>query len=266
VKGVNFCACPCHGKHVSIPLAVARPPIPWDFVLILGALGTLVPWRGAARIRRLLAQPAISSGDRVSLYVSTIVSEWLIVGILAWRALSRGMNLADLGLADTGLRRTLFLTVALTFVLCVTQWASLRSLARLSPGQRGFMYRFMDKIMPRNLLESLVFVGLACTAGFAEEFIYRGFVFAVFTDVPLQSRFLSTAMTAALASSALFAVAHLYQGRRGLSTTFIVGLIFCLVRIWAGNLLPSSVAHTGMDLVAGLYASHLFRFESDSQC
>jgi membrane protease YdiL (CAAX protease family) len=243
---------------------VTQAPIPWDFVLILAALGTLVPWRGAVRIRRLLARPTISSGDRLSLYVSTIVSEWLIVGILAWRALSRGMNLADLGLAEIGLRRTLLLTLALTSVLCATQWASLRSLARLSPSQRGVMYRFMEKIMPRNLLESLVFAGLACTAGFAEEFIYRGFVFAVFTGVPFQSHLLSVATRGALVSSAFFAVAHLYQGRKGLITTFIVGMIFCTVRIWAGNLLPSSIAHMSMDLVAGLYACHLFRVESRS--
>lgn len=252
-------------NRASISSVVAHSPMPWDFVLILTALGTLVPWRGAVRIKKLLANPGLSSNDRLSLYVSTIISEWAIVAIIAWRALARGMTLAQLGLNIGPLWRTAILAAALTLALCASQWASLNSLARIPSARGTFMYRFMDKIMPRNSIESLTFAALACTAGLAEEFIYRGFVFAVFVGLSSRSRFYSSAGIAALVSSVFFAVAHLYQGRRGIITTFIVGLIFCGVRIWAGNLLPSSIAHIGTDLVAGLFGPHLLRSRFDSQ-
>jgi membrane protease YdiL (CAAX protease family) len=52
-------------------------------------------------------------------------------------------------------------------------------------------------------------------------------------------------------------LAHLYQGKRGLITTFVVGIILVSVRIWTGSLLPVIVAHAAIDLVAGLYASKI---------
>jgi hypothetical protein len=32
--------------------------MPWDFIIIFLLLGVFVPWRGAARVRKLLAQPS----------------------------------------------------------------------------------------------------------------------------------------------------------------------------------------------------------------
>jgi membrane protease YdiL (CAAX protease family) len=54
-------------------------------------------------------------------------------------------------------------------------------------------------------------------------------------------------------------VAHVYQGRRGVITTFVVGLIFAFTRIWTGSLIPAIAAHIGMDLTIGIYASQLLR-------
>jgi hypothetical protein len=34
--------------------------MPWDFIIIFLLLGVFVPWRGAARVRKLLAQPTLS--------------------------------------------------------------------------------------------------------------------------------------------------------------------------------------------------------------
>ena len=64
---------------------------------------------------------------------------------------------------------------------------------------------------------------------------------------------------AALLSSAWFALAHLYQGRRGVITTFVVGLIFVSVRIWTGSLIPAVAAHIGIDLVVGIGMSRFLR-------
>jgi copper chaperone CopZ len=57
-----------------------------------------------------------------------------------------------------------------------------------------------------------------------------------------------------LATAAMLALAHLYQGRRGLVSTFVVGLLLSAVRAWTGSLLPSLVAHFVADLTAGLMA------------
>jgi membrane protease YdiL (CAAX protease family) len=127
--------------------------------------------------------------------------------------------------------------------------------------QRGFLFEFTQKVMPQAPNETLVFVALAITAGLSEEFIYRGFLFALFSRVFGSS--VSGSLFASVISSLWFAVAHLYQGRRGLVTTFVVGMCFAGVRIWAGNLAPAMMGHAGVDVLAGLYARRILRGNAD---
>ena len=230
---------------------------PWDFFLILIVLGTLVPWRGAVRVKRLLTQQSPVGAERLSLYFSTIAYQWLIVAIVAWRAFSRGLSLADVGLTAVDPWRTIWIALALTALLCANQFASLRMMAKVPDAQRGTLFRLTEKIMPRTMRESVVFTVLACTAGLSEEFLYRGFVFAVFKGMFVKLAF--SVPIAGVLSSAWFAVAHLYQGKRGIITTFIVGILFSAVRVWSGNLIPSIFAHTGIDLVVGLCVSRFLR-------
>ena len=237
--------------------AVSLSTIPWDFILILIVLGVLVPWRGAVRVKRLLAQDALTTSQRLSLYASTIAFQWLLVAVIFWRSLSRHLSPNELGLAVAGVGQTLAVALVVTALLCVNQWAGVRKIARLLPGQRGFLFQFTQKIMPQTSTESFAFFALACTAGLSEEFVYRGFVLAVFSRAFADAAF--PAFFAAVVTSAWFAMAHLYQGRRGIITTFVVGLLFCAVRIWSGNIVPAIAGHIGVDLVAGLYGPRVLR-------
>jgi membrane protease YdiL (CAAX protease family) len=241
--------------------AVILSTIPWDIILILMVLGVLVPWRGAVRIKRLLAQDALTTSQRLSLYASTIGFQWLLVAVIFWRSFSRHLSLNELGLVVSGVWQTCSVAVGVTALLCVSQWAGVRKIARLPPDKRGFLFRFTQKIMPQTPTEVFAFVALACTAGLSEEFVYRGFVFAVFFRALADT--VSAAFFATVISSIWFAMAHLYQGRRGIITTCVVGLLFCTVRIWSGNIAPAIAAHIGVDLVAGLYAPRLLRTRSD---
>ncbi len=227
--------------------------IPWDFYLILAVLAALVPWRGAVRIRRLLGQPTFGGAQRLSLYRTTIFFQWLIAGAVAWRAFFRNLSPAELGLTVSDHWKTSWIAVVLTALLCVNQWASLRQIMRNPEMQHGLPFRIAQKIAPRTSTEIAAYVGLACTAGLSEEFLYRGFAFAVFARLFAQSGF--PVPIAAVMSSAWFGIGHSYQGHKGIITTFVVGIIFSMARVSSGSLIPSVVAHAGFDLVAGIYAS-----------
>jgi membrane protease YdiL (CAAX protease family) len=242
-------------------LAVSLSTIPWDFILILIVLGVLVPWRGAVRVKRLLAQDVLTTSQRLSLYASTITFQWLLVAVIFWRSFSRHLSPNELGLVVSGIWQTWSVALVVTGLLCANQWAGVRKMARLPPSQRGFLFQFTQKIMPQNPTEAFAFVALACTAGLSEEFVYRGFVFAVFSRAFVETPF--AGFSALVISSAWFAMAHLYQGRRGVITTFIVGMLFSTVRIWSGNIVPAIVGHIGVDLVAGLYAPRVLRTSPD---
>jgi len=227
-------------------------PMPWDFALILFALGVVVPGRGAVRMRKLLARPSLETADRLMLYVSTIVFQWLAVAVVAWRCYARGLSAQRLGVAFPQPVLTTVIAVALSLVLAANQFFGLRRLARLPAQGRSFLYEMAEKVMPHNFVEALVFIALAFTVAPCEEFLYRGFVFAALERAAGGSLLLAT-----IGSSALFGLAHLYQGRRGLISTSLMGCVFAAARIWTGSLAPPIAAHLLADLVAGLAAPRL---------
>ena len=222
--------------------------MPWDFGLILLVLATLVPWRGAVRMRQLLALPHLATPDRLALYASTIAFQWLAVGVVAWRAHARGLAPAELGLSFVQKERIWEAAATLTVLLALGQILSLRYIAQLPPERQGFLRLMASKVLPQNFVESLAFVALTGTVALCEEFLYRGFAYAAL------ERATSSAGLAAAGSALLFALAHLYQGKRGVRTTFLVGLLFAGCRFWTGSLAPTIVTHLVVDLVAGLAA------------
>lgn len=228
--------------------------MPWDFVLILAVLGVLVPWRGAVRVRELLAAPALSTMDRLTIYASTIAMQWALAALVAWRCFAHGISLREVGIAVPYPGLTFAVTATLTLLLAAQQLFSLRALSRVPRAEQGFVGEMARKLLPQDSLEALAFVGLVVTVAVCEEFLYRGFVFIAFY------RAFGDSAAAAIAGSALlFAAAHAYQGRRGIIVTFVVGLVFAGVRLWTGSLVAPMVAHLVTDLIAGLLAPRMLR-------
>ena len=208
-------------------------------------------------MKRLLSKPELTSADRLSLYGSTILFQWLIVAIVAWRCGARTVSREELGIAAGDPWQVAWTSLALTGLLCANQLVGLRRITRMPEGKRGYLFALTEKIMPHTPTETLIYVALACTAGISEEFLYRGFVFMAF--VRMIVNFGPPNAFAAILSSAWFSLAHLYQGRRGIITTFVVGITFALIRIWTGSLIPAVAAHIGIDLVVGICASRFIR-------
>jgi membrane protease YdiL (CAAX protease family) len=229
--------------------------IPWDFAVILLFLAIFVPLRSKDRMKRLMNKPGATASDRLSLYGSTIVFQWLMLAIVALRCLARSVGADELGISLDNPWRIVWTSVLLTAILCLNQVIGLRKLASIPPEKRPRLFAITEKIVPRSPKETLVFAALACTAGISEEFLYRGFVFMAFFRMLVN--YTPPNALAAIFSSGWFALAHLYQGRRGIFTTFVVGMIFAAVRIWTGSLIPAVAAHIGIDLVAGIWVARI---------
>ena len=219
--------------------------LPWDFIILLLALAIIVPWRGVQRVRTLLQRPDAAPGGRVSLYLSTMTAQWLFVGVTAWRCAVRGFGAAGLGLALPNPVVLIAEGIALALPFALTQLAGFRALARVPVAERGRVFEVARKLMPRNAAEASVFAMLVATVSLCEEFLYRGFAFALFL------RLFHSSAAALVASSLLFGIGHLYQGRRGVFLTFALGMVFGLARILSGSLVPGIIAHFVVDLLAG---------------
>lgn len=96
----------------------------------------------------------------------------------------------------------------------------------------------------------VVWLALAWTlAAFGEEMVYRGYLMNRFADAGGASR-RSAWIAALLVVTALFGVAHLYQGLSGVIATALSGLIFGLLYLWSGrNLWAPIIAHGVYDTV-----------------
>lgn len=220
----------------------------WDFALILLFLGVVVPVLGRRRIRQLLNSPETSQMDRLSIYASTIAFQWLTTAVILWRTRVHGISVLHLGVAIPKPALAITIAIVLAALISVNQIFSLRRLVANPSEIRGVLPQLALKLFPQDGVERLVFFALVLTVAICEEFIYRGFVQRVFQD------WFGHVLAGIAGSAIFFSLAHLYQGRRGLYTTTIVGALFSIVRAWTGSLFPTFIAHFVADFSVGMSA------------
>jgi len=221
-------------------------PMPWDFYLIFLVLGVLLPWRGYHRLRKLLAVPDVSSGERIALYLSTILFQWTAAGATAWRAFARGLSLEEIGLAPFRWVSLLLWALLGGALLGLLHWLNLRRMGGVDSERKSHLRAISERILPQSKRELIPYLALAVTAGICEEFLYRGFAMGALFRAGLP------VWLVILLSSVLFGMAHLYQGRSGFLGTSILGLIFASARIAYHSVAPVMVWHAVVDVVAGI--------------
>jgi len=220
--------------------------MPWDFWLIFLVLGVLVPWRGRARLKRLLSQPPGGTKEKLVLYGATVAFQWVITMVVAWRAFARGLTSAEMGLARAFSADFFVASVVGAALLCTFQWFNLRRLGRASGPVVDLVRQLAEHLLPRKTVEFAPYCALALTAGVCEEFLYRGFAMAALSRAGL-----ATWMVVVL-TSILFGLAHAYQGRGGMIGTGLLGLVFAVSRRFFSSLGPVMVWHAAVDVIAGV--------------
>src|SRR5215510_13109884 len=153
------------GQVAETPALVLSSPMPWDFWLIFLLLGFVIPWRGYARMRHLMAQPEVTSRERIKMYLATIFFQWLLTALVAWRAFARGLSPRDLGIVH-GVSLSLFVVTLLgASVIGATHWANVRRMARSDHPNVQRLRALGSRLFPRTNLEMFLFVVLSVTAG-----------------------------------------------------------------------------------------------------
>jgi membrane protease YdiL (CAAX protease family) len=219
--------------------------MPWDIWLIFLVLAVILPWRGRARMKKLLAMSHVSTMERLALYASTIAFQWFAVAVVAWRAWAHGFTASQLGLTIHDRTRILAASIVGAATIATLQWLNLRRAGRIPVEARGSLQAIAERILPQSTVELLPYLALAITAGLCEEFLYRGFAMAILVHVGLQT------WAVVLLSSVLFGLAHSYQGRGGIVVTLLIGLILGTSRLAYDSLVPAIFWHSAVDVVAG---------------
>jgi uncharacterized protein len=119
--------------------------------------------------------------------------------------------------------------------------------ARLTTGALPDVSQFRALEGNEGLLAFWIAVSWSLAA-FVEEAAYRGWILTRFAELGRYSR--GAWMVGILASSALFGLAHAYQGVSGMVVTGHTGLLFAGVYLLTGrNLWAAIVAHGSLDTI-----------------
>jgi membrane protease YdiL (CAAX protease family) len=222
--------------------------MPWDFWLIFLFLSVVIPWRGYTRLKKLLALPSVDTKGKVALYAVTIAFQWMLAGVVSWRSVVRGLTIQELGLGSQNRIGAMAAGLVGAVFIGSLQWLNLRRIGKMEGEAPDLLRKLANRLLPVNLLEYLPYSALAITAGVCEEFVYRGFVIAAFSKAGLPL------WLVVITSSILFGLAHAYQGRAGIVSTGIFGVLLAVGRLGFGSLVPVMMWHAGLDLAAGIAA------------
>lgn len=195
---------------------------------------------------------------RDSIYLSVVVSQWLLAAILLgvmWVE-DRWFDLSGLLSQPIGAERTALFAVA-TLAAMVALIALTLLANRLSARSETDA---IQHLVPRTADERLMMVLLvAPTAGIVEELIYRGY--AISRLAPL----VGGEWQAAVLTSVAFAAGHIYQGPFGLARAGALGILLAAPYVITGSLLPSMIAHILIDVGSGLVGDRLFLSSDDDE-
>jgi membrane protease YdiL (CAAX protease family) len=209
-------------------------------------------------VTALAATPADAEGIRARFLYRWAVMGWaaaitavLLVAILpAVSPTDLGLHPPDLSrLAPGGDEATAVglvagLAIAIVVGLLISTLA-MRIIARRRGHTGSSLPASVEPMLPVGRRDRRAWIALSVAAGITEEVTYRGLaLLAVATAVPVGR------VPAMVITSALFGLAHAYQGINGILATAVAGAAFTALYLSTGSLLPGMVAHTLVDLRA----------------
>jgi membrane protease YdiL (CAAX protease family) len=132
------------------------------------------------------------------------------------------------------------ITLAIHFGVAILAFVAMAVIGNLSNVVLGPLQhdnRAFQAMVAQTPAEALAFLVLALSAGFVEEFVFRGYI-----QRQCQALFGNSAL-ASCVQIAIFTSGHLYQGWIRLVPVMLIGLVLTLTALWRKSLIPGMIAH-----------------------
>ena len=222
------------------PRAVAPAGAWWHTALLIAIIVGISAYQAQPRF----VARASHFSTRIPIYVGTLVYELLLFAYVWLLGLvPRKVSIRELVGGKWRRFEDFLIDVAVAFLFWIVVFIVL--------GLLELVLRFSGvesakPLLPQNWAEVAVFVVLAVTAGFCEEFIFRGY---------LQRQFLAwtgTAWIAIVLQAIVFGSAHLYQGWRSTVAITVYGALFGILAWYRKSLRPGMIQHAAQDSLAGI--------------
>ena len=224
--------------HLEPQLNSFRPIAPaWHTVLVL-VLITAQALRGWLRADHMRA---LADLNRTGMYVRTMVSEWLVLGLVLVGVWLGGSSLFTV-LGDRWRSVSQFLQDAGIGVLFLIASIMVTSILGSHSHAADQSTQFL---LPQSTIERALWVLLSITAGICEEAVYRGYL-------QKQCIALTKSVPAGIIVPALFfGAAHSYQGFAKAAAIAVMGATGGILAYWRRSVRPGMIAHTLQDVLGG---------------
>jgi membrane protease YdiL (CAAX protease family) len=181
-------------------------------------------------------QATVPSANAVPGYLSVVVFEWLLVLYVRMGAHKRGLRVRYL----VGGRWATPTAVMKDIALGAGLWALWIGL--MNPHVLGGGTNAAQGLIPRGILERLVWIPVALSAGFCEEVAFRGYLQKQFQAIT------GSAGWAVLIQAIVFGIGHLYEGMGQVGRIALFGVLFGLLAVWRNSLRPGMITHAWSDI------------------
>jgi membrane protease YdiL (CAAX protease family) len=218
------------------------------FLAIITAVAGL-GWLQAMQTRNA----APSHASAIPVYLSAAVLDWLLF-FFCWRGVRKnGGTLRDIiggrwPTVDAFFKDLLIAAAFWGATAGILWWLARPGMPFHSPESK-----IVAALLPQTPLEAAVWFSVCMTAGFCEEFVFRGYV------QRQCAAYGRSVFAGVIGQAVIFGLGHAYQGPVQVASIILFGLFFGVLAAWVKSLRPGMMAHAWEDLWSGWLAAVLLR-------
>ena len=220
------------------PLLKPQPRLTLISYLVLGLLVVFWPASSFLFLESQLDLAADVVDPIFEIYLPTILVQLLILG-----AIVIAMRSEQARPADIGVRRFSRWTLPQAVVFLLFANVVLTGVQMLIASQSPDSFNEFGSLLPKTLIEKLLWIVLCAIVAVCEEVTFRGYILTRVTELTRGRLWIGV-----LVSTLAFASGHLYQGLGGFVLIFVYGLMFCGICLYTGSLYPAIIAHFLQDV------------------
>lgn len=238
----------------SPPTVPSRRIAPlWHTIVLILVLG-LFSFAGAK------AGHPVARAGLVPQYISMIIFEWLAFGYVVWGIHMGGVLTVrqmiggrwkkpeDL-LLEVGIAGLFWIVAVVVLAGC----GFALGMAKNPNANLEEAKKLLGFLVPHTHLEIALWLLVGLTAGFCEEFIFRGYIQRQFSMIS------GKVFVGMLVSSVVFGMAHGYEGANRMMLIFVFGFLFSALAELRKSLRPGMMAHAWHDIIMGLLMRTLLK-------
>ncbi|MEP6764663.1 MAG: CPBP family intramembrane glutamic endopeptidase [Gemmatimonadaceae bacterium] len=211
----------------------------------------------ASELMFISRQHGTGAGSRPPMsgfYITMMLSEWALAYGVLQGTKRNGIGIRELIGGSWKSPRAIAMDILIAMGMLLSWLAMVAIASTLTNSHNASVAgSSVNAILPVGIVESILWVGVSITAGFSEEFAFRGYFQRQFQAMT------GSVFPAICLQAIVFGLLHLYEGVLTSLFIMVFGILFGLVAKWRRSLRPGMLAHAWADIIFGIVVPMIAR-------